>query len=66
MAIKNYTYQIKDLEKDWENTPVKTVAFDSRKDAVTFAYNLSYMLEGVEIRLTEGNPKTESATYIRM
>lgn len=66
MANENYNYQIQDIEKEWDDIQAKTVAFPSRKEAVTFAYNLSYMLDGTEIRFTQGDPKKESGTFIRM
>jgi len=61
----NYNFQIQEPGVDWENTEAKTVAFSSRKEAVTFAYSLSYMTNR-EIRFSEGDWKTSSGTYIKM
>lgn len=63
--MENYNFQIANPGTDWEDVEHKTIAFPSRKEAVTFAHNLSYMVNR-EIRMTQGNPMKESGTYIRM
>ncbi len=65
MKTENYNYQIQDIEKDWMDIESKTIAFPNRKEAVTFAYNLSYMTNR-EIRMSQGDWKTASGTYIKM
>lgn len=64
--MENYNIQIQDIEKGWEETPSKTVAFGDRKEAVNFCYQLSYVLDGREIKLSQGPVKTSQGTYIQM
>lgn len=63
--MENYNFQIQDLDKEWLETESKTIAFETRKEAVTFAHNLSYMVNA-EIRLSQGDFKLASGTYIKM
>lgn len=64
--MENYNIQIHDIEKGWEETPSKTLAFEERKQAVDFCYNLSYVLEGKEIRLSKGEIVGSQGVYIKM
>ena len=64
--MSNYNIQIQDLDKSWEDTESKTVSFKTRKDAVTFCYNLSYVLDCKEIRLSEGRLEGSQGTYIKI
>lgn len=63
--MENYNIQI-EREKGWETAPSKTVAFATRKEAVAFCYQLSYVLDGKEIRLSQGKIIGSQGTYIRM
>lgn len=62
----NYNIQIQDIEKSWEDTPSKTLYFETRKEAVNFCHQLSHILDGKEIRLSDGNLIGSQGTYIRM
>ena len=64
MKTENFNIQVNEPGTSWEDTPVKTLAFKDMKAAVDFCYNLSYIVER-EIRLTQGNYKLESGTYIK-
>lgn len=57
-----YNIQVYD-GRDWEEIEVKHLAFLTRRAAVDFCYNLSYVT-GRKIRLSEGDHRTANGDYI--
>ena len=64
--MENYNIQVADVEKGWEHTASKTLAFTDHKEAVQFCRQLSYVLDGKEIRLSQGPVIGSQGTYIKM
>lgn len=59
-----YNIQVSVPGLGWEDTPARHLDFKTRKEAVEFCSKLSHVV-GKEIRLTTGNYKLESGSYIK-
>ncbi len=59
--MENYNFQIKEDNKDWENTQARTLSFKTEKEAYKFAGNLSELFNK-EVRVTVGD--YNNGTYI--